>query len=256
MQLRDILAASAALLGIPVAAALLALPVAAPAAAEPLPERPDVAFGQPIDEDVLALWDIDIATPAGGNLPPGQGSVAEGAEVYEAQCMHCHGENAEGGTMYGTMVGGIGSMTERPRVLTPASMYPYAPILFDYTRRAMPLDAPHSLGDDEVYAVTAYIYHLNGLVDEDFVADADSLPGIEMPNRDAFIDDDRPDVDAERCMEDCTPIGTVADADAAVETEDATDAAAATSDEPEEPVGGGTGGQVIMGDEDEAGGVD
>jgi S-disulfanyl-L-cysteine oxidoreductase SoxD len=120
----------------------------------------------------FALWDIDITTPAGGNPPPGQGTVAEGAEVYEAHCLHCHGENAEGGAMYGTMVGGIGSMTERPRVLTPGSVY--APILFDYTRRAMPLDAPHSLEDDEVYAVTAYIYHLNGLVDEDFTADADT----------------------------------------------------------------------------------
>jgi S-disulfanyl-L-cysteine oxidoreductase SoxD len=232
MQSRDILAA--------LSAALIA-PASALAAAEPLPERPDVGFGQLIDEDMLVHWNIDIATPTGGNLPEGQGSVAEGAEVYEAQCLHCHGENAKGGPMFGTMVGGIGSMTERPRVLTPGSMYPYAPILFDYTRRAMPLDAPHSLDDDEVYAVTAYIYHLNGLVDEDFVADADSLPEIEMPNRDAFIEDDRPDVEAERCMEDCAPIGTVADADAD----------AATDDTPEDPEGGGTGGQVIMGDEDE-----
>jgi S-disulfanyl-L-cysteine oxidoreductase SoxD len=131
-----------------------------------------------------------------------------------------------------------------------ASATAYAPILFDYTRRAMPLDAPHSLEDDEVYAVTAYIYHLNGLVDQDFTADADSLPGIEMPNLDAFVEDDQPDVGAERCMEDCAPIGTVADADEAEEAE------GATGDEPEEHEGGGTGGQVIMGDEDNAGGAD
>lgn len=184
------------------------------AIAEAAPPRPDVAFGQPIDEAVLANWAIDIATPTGGNLPAGQGSVAEGAEVFAATCAACHGEAAAGGSMFGSMVGGIGTMTERPRVLTPASMYPYAPILFDYTRRAMPLDAPQSLTDDEVYAVVAYLYHLSGLVEADFVADARTLPEIRMPNRDAFVTDSRPDVAAERCMSDCAPIGTVADGDA------------------------------------------
>ena len=178
------------------------------------PERPEAAaFGQSISEEDLVLWDIDIHTPSGAGLPEGEGTVAMGEEVYEAQCAHCHGEGAEGGSMYGTMVGGISSMTERPRVLTPGSMYPYAPILFDYTRRAMPLDNPQSMTDDEVYAVSAYIYYLNGLIDEDFVMNAETMPTIEMPNRDAFIEDDRPDVFAERCMEECPPIGTVEDGD-------------------------------------------
>lgn len=203
MRSRDCLTAAAA-------AAL----VAGAALAEASPPRPDVAYGRPIDEATLANWSIDIATPTGGNLPAGQGDVAQGAEVFAEKCAVCHGEAAAGGTMFGSMVGGIGSMTERPRVLTPASMYPYAPILFDYTRRAMPLDAPQSLENDEVYAVVAYIYHLNGLVGADFVADAQSLPRIEMPNRDAFVTDSRPDVTAERCMSDCTPIGTVADGEA------------------------------------------
>ena len=82
-------------------------------------------------------------------------------------------------------------------------MYPYAPILFDYIRRAMPMTAPQSLSNDEVYALTAYIYALNDLVAEDAVLDAASLAAIEMPNKDGFIVDDRPDAAATRCKENC-----------------------------------------------------
>lgn len=188
--------------------------VAYPLYADGTEERPEgVAFGTEISEDDLALWDIDIQTPTGVGLPEGEGTVSEGQAVYEAKCIACHGEKAEGGSQYGSMVGGIGSMTERPRKLTPGSMYPYAPILFDYVRRAMPIDRPHSLTNDEVYAVSAYIYFLNGLIGEDFKMNAQTMPTIEMPNRDAFITDDRPDTNAERCMTDCKPIGTVADGD-------------------------------------------
>ncbi len=177
-------------------------------------ERPEgAAFGSDIAESDLALWDIEIQAPTGVGLPEGQGTVAEGKAVYEAKCLACHGADAGGGPVYGSMVGGIGSMTERPRKLTPGSMYPYAPIIFDYVRRAMPMDRPYSLTNDEVYAVSAYIYHLNGLVAEDFTMNAETMPAIEMPNKDAFINDDRPDASAERCMSDCKPIGTVADGD-------------------------------------------
>jgi cytochrome c len=212
-------------------------------------ERPGAGFGQPISEADLALWDIAIETPTGENLPEGEGTVAEGEEVYIAQCQHCHGPEARGGDdyMYGSMVGGIGSMTESPRVLTPGSMYPYAPILFDYVRRAMPLDNPHSMKASDVYAVVAYIYHLNELVDPDFVANAQTLPDIEMPNRENFVVDDRPDTRNERCMTECEPIGTVADGDAARSADAAADDDDAVLDEQVE--GGGTGGQVEMGTE-------
>ena len=166
----------------------------------------------PVKDADLGLWNIDIHTPDGGNLPAGEGTVSAGKAVYDAKCVACHGEKAGGGPVYGTLVGGIGSMTKSPRVLTPGSMYPYAPILFDYVRRAMPMDAPQSLTNDEVYAVAAYIYNLNGLVPEDFKMNAQTMAKIEMPNRNAFIKDDRPDTKAERCMADCKPIGTVADA--------------------------------------------
>lgn len=184
------------------------------ALAESFGPRPEgAAYGSPVAEADLALWDIEIQAPTGKGLPEGEGTVAQGKEVFQAKCVACHGEEAAGGSMYGSMVGGIGTMTERPRRLTPGSMYPYAPILFDYVRRAMPMDSPMSLTNDEVYSLAAYIYNLNGLVPDDVKMNAQTLSAIEMPNKDAFMVDDRPDAQAERCMADCKPIGTVADGD-------------------------------------------
>ena len=80
--------------------------------------------------------------------------------------------NAKGGPVFGTMVGGVGSFTTNTRVLTPGSMYPYAPILFDYIRRAMPMNEPQTMTNDEVYAVSAYLLYLNGLVPANAVMDA------------------------------------------------------------------------------------
>jgi len=172
-----------------------------PHAVQPLPDKP--RFGQPVSEGELAAWNIDIRTPDGLGLPAGQGSVAEGKKIYEAKCGACHGADAKGGSVYGTMVGGIGSFTGSPRVLTPGSMYPYAPILFDYIRRSMPMDRPQTMTANEVYAVSAYLLNLNGLVPADAVMDAQSMPKVQMPNRNGFILDDRPDTKAVRCMTSC-----------------------------------------------------
>ena len=165
--------------------------------------KPAAGFGTPVSEADIAAWDIDIQTPTGKGLPSGSGSVAQGKALFDAQCIACHGADAGGGSQYGSMVGGVGSFVTEKRRLTPGSMYPYAPILFDYIRRAMPMTAPQTLSNDEVYALSAYIYSLNGLVPEDAVLDAKSLAAIKMPNRDGFIVDDRPDAAATRCMENC-----------------------------------------------------
>ncbi len=178
-------------------------------AQEPQLGRPRVGFGTPITEQAIAPWNIDIRTSDGKGLPPGKGTAAQGKKMYDAKCLACHGDKAAGGSMYGSMVGGIGSFTTKTRVLTPGSMYPYAPILFDYTRRAMPMDNPLTLTNDEVYAIAAYILALNGLIPDTAVMDAESLPKVKMPNREGFIPDTRPDVKTPRCMTDCPPIGVV-----------------------------------------------
>jgi cytochrome c len=173
-----------------------------PQAATPY-TKPEIRLGKPISAADLATWDIDIRTSDGKGLPAGRGSVAEGKAVYDAKCLACHGPDAKGGSVFGTMVGGIGSFKTNTRVLTPGSMYPFAPILFDYIRRAMPMDSPQSLSSNEVYALSAYILNLNGLVPGEAVMDAASLPKVMMPNRDNFIVDDRPDTKAVRCMQNC-----------------------------------------------------
>jgi hypothetical protein len=168
---------------------------------QPLPDKP--RFGHAVSEADVAAWNIDIRTPDGRGLPPGRGTVAEGQKIFQSRCVACHGEGAKGGSMYGPMVGGIGSFKTNARVVTPGSMYPYAPILFDYIRRTMPMDSPQSLSPNEVYALAAYILNLNGLIAANAVMDQNSLPKVQMPNRDGFVVDNRPDVKAVRCMSNC-----------------------------------------------------
>ena len=103
------------------------------------PAKPAAGYGKAISEADIAPWNIDIRTSDGRGLPAGSGSVAQGKAIYDTKCVACHGADAKGGAVYGTMVGGIGSFTTNARVLTPGSMYPYAPILFDYIRRTMPM---------------------------------------------------------------------------------------------------------------------
>ena len=167
------------------------------------PNTSGATFGRPISEADLAAWNIDIRTQDGAGLPAGKGDAVGGKVVYGEKCVACHGPDAKGGPVFGAMVGGIGSFKTNVRVLTPGSMYPYAPILFDYIRRAMPMDNPQSLTSDEVYALSAYILNLNGLIGTTDEMNSKSLAMVKMPNRDGFIVDDRPDTKAVRCMKDC-----------------------------------------------------
>jgi mono/diheme cytochrome c family protein len=143
-------------------------------------------LGQAVSSQELAAWDISVG-PDGAGLPPGRGTAKQGALVYEAKCVACHGEKGAG-QPNDRLVGGIGSLAgDQTPVRTVGSFWPYATTLFDYVRRAMPWPQPRSLTDDEVYAVSAYILHLNGIIGETDVIDARTLPKVKMPNRDNFF---------------------------------------------------------------------
>lgn len=149
-------------------------------------------------------WNIDVRGEDGAGLPPGKGTVDRGADVYAEQCAACHGTFGEGEGRFPKLVGGVGSLRDDRPELTVGSYWPYAPTLWDYINRAMPMPAPHTLSADDVYALTAYILSLNDLVHPDFVADRNSLPKVKMRNRDNFIwTDPRPDTAAKPCMNAC-----------------------------------------------------
>ena len=93
-------------------------------------------------------------------------------------------------------MGGQGTLRDPRPLKTVGSFWPYATTLWDYVNRAMPFDHPGSLTASEVYAAVAYVLNLNGIIPEDRVMDATSLPKVLMPNRDGFVADPRPDVAA------------------------------------------------------------
>lgn len=158
-------------------------------------------IGRTATEVEIAGWNIDIGRD-GSNLPAGSGSVAHGQEVFDQQCAACHGAKGEGG-VGDRLVGGQGTIATPKPIKTVGSYWPYAPTLFDYIRRAMPQNAPQSLDNDDVYAVSAYILNLNGLVPADATLDAKSLSAIKMPNRSMFTGDPRPDVKNPLCEKGC-----------------------------------------------------
>ncbi|GGX94825.1 c-type cytochrome [Massilia dura] len=143
-----------------------------------------LGLGQTPSAGQIRGWDIDVRADGAG-LPAGSGSVAQGRAIYGARCLACHGANGERGTAP-RLAGGQGTLADKAPVLTVGSYWPYAPTLYDYIRRAMPQDSPQSLTVDEVYAVTAYTLHLNGIIGAEAVLDAASLAAIRMPNREGF----------------------------------------------------------------------
>jgi S-disulfanyl-L-cysteine oxidoreductase SoxD len=142
-------------------------------------------LGREVKPAEIAAWDISI-TPDGSGLPPGSGTAAEGSAVYFAKCAGCHGGKGTEGPA-DRLVGGIGTLATKRPVKTVGSYWPFATTLFDYIRRAMPYNAPRSLSNDEVYAVSAYLLFLNGIIDLEVRLDAKSLPQVKMPNRDGFV---------------------------------------------------------------------
>ena len=149
-------------------------------------------LGQSATDEEIRAWNIDVS-PNGEGLPPGSGTVKQGAEVYAAKCAKCHGQTGTEGP-FDMLVGGQNTLKTAKPVKTIGSYWPYAATLYDYINRAMPMDAPGSLTSDEVYAVSAWLLHRNGIISEDAVLDASTLVSVDMPNRLGFIRDPRPDV--------------------------------------------------------------
>jgi S-disulfanyl-L-cysteine oxidoreductase SoxD len=154
-------------------------------------QSPTYGLGRAPKSDEIKAWDFAIS-PDGKELPPGSGSAADGARIYAASCAACHGKTGKEGPN-DVLVGGQGTLNTAKPVKTVGSYWPYATTVWDYINRAMPYGKPGSLSADEVYAVTAYLLSLNGIIKEDAVMNAKTLPQVKMPNRNGFIGDPRPD---------------------------------------------------------------
>jgi mono/diheme cytochrome c family protein len=173
-------------------AAVLSFPAACATTAQ-APVMP-YGFGSTPSPAELAQFVSPLAD--GRGLPPGSGTVAQGKVVYAQYCEACHGAQLQGGAG-DRLIGGRGSLVnadpKKAPVKTIESYWPYATTIFDYTKRSMPLNAPGSLTNDQVYAVTAYILAQAKIIPPDAVIDAGNLAKVAMPNRDGFIPDHRPE---------------------------------------------------------------
>ena len=157
--------------------------VAAGCAAPARVETPNL--GRPATAAEIAGWDISVG-PDGVGLPAGSGTALKGAAVYEQKCQACHGAKGAG-QPNDRLAGGHGTLASKTPVRTIGSYWPYATTVFDYVRRSMPYTQPQSLSGDEVYAVTAYLLQLNGIIGEADEMNAQTLPKVTMPNRGNFV---------------------------------------------------------------------
>jgi cytochrome c len=151
-----------------------------------LAQSPTYGVGRtPSAEEIRAL-DISIG-PTGEELPPGRGTVKEGAEVYKQKgCAVCHGAAGIGGPAPAlkSKAGPEVPIWERERILPLRA--PFATTVWDYINRGMPLGKEGTLTANEVYALTAYLLFMNQVIPEDQALDKESLPKIKMPIGDDY----------------------------------------------------------------------
>ena len=160
-----------------------------------MPPSESLGLGRLASAQELAAVDRDV-NPAGVGLPAGQGTAVTGASIYLTRCARCHGVKGEGVPPNPALVGRIPGDSfpfgaDVRAVRTVGNYWPYATTLYDYIRRAMPIDAPGSLKPEEIYGVVAFILAENGIIRHEEVMDATTLPNVTMPARDRFVVDDR-----------------------------------------------------------------
>lgn len=142
-------------------------------------------LGESLSAQDIAQVDYFVQ-PDGQGLPVGSGNAKTGAGLYQMHCLACHGIAGEQG-INDRLAGGHGSIDTDSPVKTVGSYWPYATTVFDYLRRAMPYTAPGSLSADEIYALTAYLLFINGIVEEGQTLNAGNLPQVSMPNAENFV---------------------------------------------------------------------
>ena len=147
---------------------------------------------------LIGIAAVTCALAAGTALAegPNLGKAADGEKIFAEKCAVCHGDKGKGG-IAGQLIGGP-PKASLDGGKTIANFWPAATTLFDFIRRAMPYHAPRSLSDQEVYALTAYLLSANKLIGENDEVNATSLPKVQMPNRNGFVSDPRPDVPLKR----------------------------------------------------------
>ncbi len=165
-------------------------------------------LGRKATADEVEAWDMDVR-PDGLGLPEGHGTVTQGEQLFTENCAVCHGDFGEGVGRWPVLAGGQGSLKDQRPEKTIGSYWPYLSTVYDYVRRAMPFGNARSLGNDDVYALTAYLLYLNDIVtDENFELSKENFTSIHLPNEANFIADTRhaePQYAGqhEPCMKDC-----------------------------------------------------
>ena len=146
---------------------------------------PTYGIGRTPTAEEIRAWDISVGS-TGAELPPGRGTSKEGEKIFAQKCAACHGKTGTEGRA--PVLKGKDEPTKdtwaRGRILPIRA--PYATIVWDYINRAMPLGREGTLTSDEVYALSAFLLQINGVIPEDQILDEQSLPKVKMPIGDKY----------------------------------------------------------------------